>query len=629
MNRLLALILMFTSMLSIAQQADTVHKLPEVEVIGGRIASVSAGSHVQVMDSTTLKLHSATNLAVLLEGQSSVIIRSYGPGGSASLSSRGLQATQSLVTWEGISLNSPTLGSTDLSMMPVIAFENISMQYGGGSAIAGSSAMGGILQLSGNEHFKDPLSTKVQIAAGSFSTASSALRMSAGSENLYYSFMASANRSDNNYKYTDLSGKRVTLENASYKSINTIQKVGWKIAPGHLISLSGWYQASGRDIPPTMVMTQSTQHQDDRSLRLSLQYKWLKERSIFSSGFAYVHDYMHYIDTTSQTDAVYNTDTYSSNVGYKAEFCKNTFVDAGITGRILVAEVPYYNGNKSQSEIATYVSVVRLFPSSDWKSAINLRQDLVKGYKVPFCPSLGAEGRIKGKLGGRINVTRNFRVPTLNDRFWQPGGNPDLKPESSYNIEAGLTYKFGDMSRNILSGDAGIQAYTAWINDLIIWIPSNASVWSPQNAEKLWSRGLETSSTLKFIKGKWNSRFSLNYTWSPSTFKGTEESGENNYNQLIYIPLHTVKGNLRIQYKQLMFQLNGTTESRRFTRKDNGIWLPAFGILNLSGGREFRIKDALMTFRLDIANILNTSYQAVQYYPAPGISFQASLLSEF
>lgn len=278
--------------------------------------------------------------------------------------------------------------------------------------------------------------------------------------------------------------------------------------------------------------------------------------------------------------------------------------------------------------MATYVSVVQTFPSIEWKAALNLRQDLVQGYSVPFCPSIGAEGKVKGKLGGRINLSRNFRVPTLNDCFWQPGGNPDLKPESSYNIEAGLNYKYGAVNRKKISGDFGIQVYTAWINDLILWVPTNASIWSPQNVEKLWSRGIEASSALSYFKEKWNARFNLLYTWSPSTFTGVRNDDNTYGNQLIYVPLHTVKANFKIQYGKFLFLLNGTAESRRFTRKDNGTWLPAVGLLNFSGGREFRISVARLTFRLDVENILNTSYQAVQYYPAPGISFRASLFAE-
>lgn len=618
---------MLLSIQPFAQQADTVYKLPAIEVVGGRVASVSAGSHVQVMDSATLRLYSTTNLARLLDGQASVIIRSYGPGGSASLSSRGLQATQSVVTWEGINLSSPTLGSTDLSMMPVFAFDNISMHYGGGSAIAGSGALGGTLSLSANDCFKQPLSMRMQVTGGSFGNLSSAFRMTAGNETLSYSLMVAANRSENNFKYTDLNGRKVNLKNAAYNSINAMQRIGWKISAGQLITLSGWYQASGRDIPATLVMTQSDQHQDDKALRLSLQYRWLKINSMFTSGVAFVHEYMHYTDATSHTDAVYITETYSSNIGYKAELIKRTIVDAGITGRVLVADVPSYDGTKSRSEMALYVALIRKFPLINWESVINFRQDLVAGYKVPFCPSMGAEGRIKGKLGGRVNLSRNFRVPTLNDRFWQPGGNPDLDPESSYNMEAGLTYKVGD-TQQYFSGEFCLQAYSAWIRDMILWVPSTTSVWSPQNIEKLWSRGVEASPMLKYVKGKWNSRVNLNYTWSPSTFTGSETTDGSNGNQLIYIPLHTVKGSLRIEYGKSMFQVSGVAESRRFTRKDNGEWLPAFGLLSLSCGRSLNIRNTKLTFKFDISNLLNTSYQAVKYYPAPGISFLGSLIAE-
>ena len=70
----------------------------------------------------------------------------------------------------------------------------------------------------------------------------------------------------------------------------------------------------------------------------------------------------------------------------------------------------------------------------------------------PKCPA-GVPHRVPGRLfyiqlvqqaiwsyiSGRVNFSRNFRAPTLNERYWQPGGNPDLEPEESYNIEAGIT----------------------------------------------------------------------------------------------------------------------------------------------------------------------------------------------
>jgi outer membrane cobalamin receptor len=35
----------------------------------------------------------------------------------------------------------------------------------------------------------------------------------------------------------------------------------------------------------------------------------------------------------------------------------------------------------------------------------------------------------------KLNLSRNFRIPTFNDLYWEEGGNRDLKPESSYQAE--------------------------------------------------------------------------------------------------------------------------------------------------------------------------------------------------
>ena len=43
----------------------------------------------------------------------------------------------------------------------------------------------------------------------------------------------------------------------------------------------------------------------------------------------------------------------------------------------------------------------------------------------------------KNKLTIRAQVARGYRVPTLNDRYWIPGGNPDVVPEDAIHFEGG------------------------------------------------------------------------------------------------------------------------------------------------------------------------------------------------
>ena len=39
----------------------------------------------------------------------------------------------------------------------------------------------------------------------------------------------------------------------------------------------------------------------------------------------------------------------------------------------------------------------------------------------------------------KANISRNSKIPTMNDMFWVPGGNPDLKNEYAFIYE--LTYE--------------------------------------------------------------------------------------------------------------------------------------------------------------------------------------------
>ncbi|HPT01191.1 MAG TPA: TonB-dependent receptor [Bacteroidales bacterium] len=631
MRKLLILFLIFNALAAYSQQmADSVHRLATVEVIADRISSNSAGMQVRQIDSLTRKLYSATTLSKLISEQSSVYIRSYGPGGTASLTFRGLQTSQSVVLWEGINLNSPTHGMMDISMVPVFILDQISLQYGGGSMFSGSGAIGGSLVLSGKECFSQPLKVQARLAAGSFGNISPAVKISLGNRKFCYSSSLIANSADNSYPYINLDGKRKTFQHAAYQSLGTIHKAEWKISEHQTVSAAGWYQASSRDIPPTMVMSKSMQHQSDRALRMSLQWKWLNAEHRVVSGVALTREYLHYTDGMSGIDAEYRNRTYSSHIEYKYVLTPLLVFDAGISGRLLVAETIYYNGIKNRPEAAGYASVIKSFPSAGWKVAANLRQDAVEGYRVPFCPSLGAEGRLVGRLDARLNVSRNFRVPTLNDRFWMPGGNPDLKPESSLNAEAGLAYRSGE-TKSPLSWKVELSGYSVLVDDLILWIPSGGStLWSPQNIEEVWSRGVEASGSLRLTEKKLKSELSVNYTYSPSTVTCTATAlAEKNGKQLIYTPLHTIKSNFMMQFHDYTVQLQNTFESRRFTQEDNRKWLPAHTLLNISAGRVLKIWKKDFTIQLDINNLLNSSYQAVQYYPAPGISFTGSITAEF
>ncbi|MCS2983587.1 TonB-dependent receptor [Bacteroides xylanisolvens] len=49
----------------------------------------------------------------------------------------------------------------------------------------------------------------------------------------------------------------------------------------------------------------------------------------------------------------------------------------------------------------------------------------------------------KGNVMLKVSISRNYRFPTLNDLYFLPGGNPNLKNEQGFSYDAGVSFEVG------------------------------------------------------------------------------------------------------------------------------------------------------------------------------------------
>ena len=61
------------------------------------------------------QVRQGASLAMLLNEQTSITIKSNGPSGTSTMSMRGTNSSQSGVFWNGINIQQPNLAMTDLS----------------------------------------------------------------------------------------------------------------------------------------------------------------------------------------------------------------------------------------------------------------------------------------------------------------------------------------------------------------------------------------------------------------------------------------------------------------------------------------------------------------------------------
>lgn len=93
-------------------------------------------------------------------------------------------------------------------------------------------------------------------------------------------------------------------------------------------------------------------------------------------------------------------------------------------------------------------------------------------------------------------MSYNYRFPSMNDLYWRPGGNPDVKPEDGYSYDAAIGYKNDLTSWMILNAEA--SGYLMHIDNWILWLPKDGNqwIWTPQNKRNVLSLGAE-------FTGKW------------------------------------------------------------------------------------------------------------------------------
>jgi vitamin B12 transporter len=144
MNKSLITIGLLLAGLNAVAQTDT---LKPVLVEAEKTINPSKTSKTIAFSDDQLLELGQRNLGDLLSKSSAIYIKSYGLGALATPSVRGTGASQTQVFWNGININSPTLGQSDLSIFPLIFINKAQLHLGSTGTVDGSGGIGGSIRL--------------------------------------------------------------------------------------------------------------------------------------------------------------------------------------------------------------------------------------------------------------------------------------------------------------------------------------------------------------------------------------------------------------------------------------------------------------------------------------------------
>jgi outer membrane cobalamin receptor len=173
--------------------------------------------------------------------------------------------------------------------------------------------------------------------------------------------------------------------------------------------------------------------------------------------------------------------------------------------------------------------------------SVQLRQDFVSDHTSPLIYTFGVNYRPleNHDLVVRGNFARNYHHPTLNDMYWQPGGNPDLRPEEGHTGEVTVLWETASGER---SAGTSLTGYYSRISDWILWLPGFKGYWEPVNLAEVRSYGLEYQLSAELEAGRTKLRLhgnvALSHTRDYSGVPGDRDvdSGEPDGEQLPFIP---------------------------------------------------------------------------------------------
>ncbi len=603
-----------------ATSPDSVQVLPGVRVEGVRPGRFAVGSRVTALDSVALARTGAT-LAEALAANTTLYLKEYGPGQLAAITLRGTSAQHTAVLWNGFNVMLPTLGQNDFALLPLSGVSEVQVQHGPAGGTYGSGAIGGTVLLSAPAVWGAGPQARVQADAGSYGLRTGSAEARFSNQRVAVRTATSYRRATNDFPYEvrEITGLvRYRQPNAAQRQWSFAQDAALRVGTQGEIQASVWLTQADRQIQPAINSANTHARQHDVSRRLLLGYRHVAARQESGVRVAWFEDVLDYrndaLESKSRVRTTQAQADHTLNFGTKAS------VRAGLEAQHFSVAPGLYRGAVAENRFAGY-ALLRYDPRPALRLSLNLRQAVLPGRQVPLTPTLGAEWQAvsspQQQLTLKASTSRSYRAPTLNERYWPQGGNPDLRPESGYGYEAGLQH-----SRTLspaLNLKTELTAFQQLVDNWVEWRSDpRTSFVTPTNLRQVRARGLEASGSLHWQWGRYRLSTQLSYAFTQSEkTRGNPDDLLPTGQQLAYVPLHTAA--LTSTHDWRRWQLS---TALRFTGT-RAVYagpqaLPAYALLNATLGCTVRLQPA---YSLAVVgqgfNLTNTTYQAYEARAMP------------
>lgn len=388
---------------------------------------------VTVVDARELEARQVTTLSEALALVPGVTVSPLGSlGQQTSVFTRGSESDQTLLLWNGVALNDPYFGGANWQFIPTDGVERIEVVRGPFSALYGSTALGGVVQvLSGRRN------------GGS-------LHLEGGGDG-YGRAGASAGWGGDRFRL-DLAGHLRrgdgALDNDFFDSQEGVLHGAWTPRDGASLGLLVRANDSKTGIPRDGARLSPNRRIDWREREVALPLRlqgggWEVEgqvsRTEFDSGFRDPDDPFGFTGSDTSSEALRGRAVASVRVRDDLRLSFGTDVE-----RLQVTSSSVFGLNFEDAHQRSWAAFGQAsYGHGPVQLELGLRRDDNDVYGGQTSARAGAVFALPAGFRARVSYGESFRAPSLGELYFPGSGNPDLRPETGESFEAGIERSAG------------------------------------------------------------------------------------------------------------------------------------------------------------------------------------------
>lgn len=489
---------------------------------------------ISVIEAADIARAGQSTLLELLQTQPGIEVSQNGGAGKvSSLFMRGTNSNHVIVLVDGIRINSASTGTTAFENIPTAQIERIEILRGPSSSLYGQDAIGGVIQIF-TKQGKGAPRFHASAGYGSYNTRMADAGFSGSAGDTSFALNVSSYDTDgfsavrtHNPLYKDKDG---------YRNLAVTGSLSHQIAPGHSVGVQLFSSEGHNNYDSGSAF---------RNHNMSRQVSY----SVFSRN--QITDIWHSTirigegrdDATDYSSyGRSHIDTKQRQLSWQNDITLPIGMLTLLYDRLeqrLDATTQYEKTSRNNDGYAAIYSLTHGAHSAQ----LSYRSDHNSQYGANDTGNIGYGYQINDAWQVTASYGNAFRAPTFNQLFWPGGGNPNLEPEKSDNVEASVRYNnqqtslsatvYENKVRNLIGGWPTINVNHAKIQGLTLAGSQHWNAWTLRGNVDIQSpRSNDKNDNLLPLRANRHGSLNLAYQWNELRIAGEVVSSSARYAEL-------------------------------------------------------------------------------------------------